>query len=53
MAGTFAAWRSRGALKRAWHDGDRFLDIVVILSVVIFTLLAAGVGVLALQYSLH
>ncbi len=31
---------------------DRFLDIVVMISFVIFLLLAAGVGILAIQMSL-
>ena len=54
MAGSFAAWRSRGAPERnAQRDYDRALDIVIMLSVVVFLLLAAGVGVLVLQNSLH
>jgi hypothetical protein len=53
MAGSFAARRSRSARRRASQDSDRFLDTVVLLSVLVFVLLAAGVGVLVLQNSLH
>ncbi|HYU04903.1 MAG TPA: hypothetical protein VEL02_13750 [Jatrophihabitantaceae bacterium] len=54
MAGSFAAWRSRGAPERdAQRDYDRMLDIVIMISVVVFLLLAAGVGVLVLQNSLR
>ena len=32
---------------------DRFFDVVVLICVVLFMLLATGVGILALQSSLH
>jgi hypothetical protein len=32
---------------------DRFFDVVVLICVLLFMLLATGVGVLALQSSLH
>lgn len=54
MAGSFAARRSRSAVDRdVQRDYDRMLDIVIMLSVVVFLLLAAGVGILVLQNSLH
>jgi hypothetical protein len=54
MAGSFAARRSRSAPEpSAQRDYDHMLDIVVMLSVVVFILLAAGVGVLVLQNSLR
>lgn len=67
MAGTFALRKGvRGAPKRhhsgvavataAWRrmeprEADRFLDIVIMISVALFMLLFTGVGILALQYS--
>ncbi|HEY3715206.1 MAG TPA: hypothetical protein VGL39_11820 [Jatrophihabitantaceae bacterium] len=35
------------------RDADRFLDIVVMISVALFMLLATGVGVLVLQHSMR
>jgi hypothetical protein len=64
VAGTFAVRRTRGAPRRwsagaaatkaAWremapHEADRFLDIVVMISVALILLLATGVGILVLQ----
>ena len=54
MAGTFTAWRSRrvpapGTQRRA----DFYFDVVIMVSVVMFLFLAAGIGVLALQTALR
>ena len=35
------------------RDADRFLDVVVMISVAMFMLLFTGVGILVLQHSLH
>jgi hypothetical protein len=68
VAGTFALRRVRGAPKRgnvgvavtaaAWRrmdarDADRFLDVVVMISVALFLLLFTGVGILVLQHTTH
>jgi hypothetical protein len=68
VAGTFALRRTVGATRRGRirlaaaiparprvepEDSDRFVDIVVMISVVLFMLLFAGVGILVLQDSLH
>jgi hypothetical protein len=54
MAGTFTAWRMRRVSTRdAQRRADLLLDVVIMASVLMFMLLAAGVGVLALQTSLH
>jgi hypothetical protein len=37
------------ALYEAWRDGEKFYDLVVVLSVAVFFLLAIGVGIIALQ----
>jgi len=37
------------AIAEAWRDGEQFYDMVVILSVALFFLLAVGVGIIALQ----
>lgn len=66
MAGTFALRRVHGAPKRtnvgaavataAWRrmeprQADRFLDIVIMMSVAMFMLLFTGVGILVLQHT--
>jgi hypothetical protein len=38
------------AISTAWRDGEKFYDIVVLLSVALFFLLAIGVGIIALQW---
>jgi len=38
---------------RAAAVSDRFLDVVVLLSVVVFLVLAFGIGLLVLQSALH
>ena len=68
MAGTFALRRVRGAPRRsslgvavasaAWRrmeprDADRFLDIVIMISVALLMLLFTGVGILMLQHTTH
>ncbi len=54
MAGTFTAWRTRRVPARSPQRGaDFFLDVVIMLSVLMFMLLAAGVGILALQTALR
>ena len=66
MAGTFALRRTRGA-PRQWRvgaaassvvwrelppaDADRFMDVVVMISVALFMLLFTGVGILVLQHT--
>jgi hypothetical protein len=48
------AIRPRPASKRyAVLHGDVLFDVVVLLSVLLFLALAAGVGILALQSALH
>lgn len=37
------------AIGDAWRDGESFYDLVVLLSVALFFLLAIGVGLIALQ----
>jgi hypothetical protein len=37
------------ALSEAWRDGEKFYDLVVLLSVALFFLSAIGVGIIALQ----
>lgn len=68
MAGTFALRRVHGAPRRsnlgvavasaAWRrmeprDADRFLDIVIMISVALLMLLFTGVGILVLQHTTH
>jgi hypothetical protein len=68
VAGTFALRRTRGAPRQwrvgaaagrlAWRelppaDADRFLDVVIMISVALFMLLFTGVGILVLQNSVH
>ncbi len=43
----------RAPARRTERDADFFLDVVIMLSVVMFMLLASGVGVLALQTALR
>ena len=43
----------RAPARRTERDADFFLDVVIMLSVVMFMLLASGVGVLALQIALR
>jgi hypothetical protein len=38
------------AIAEAWRDGEKFYDIVVVLSVALFFLIAIGVGIIALQW---
>lgn len=48
--GTRGVVRAGGrALYEAWRDGEKFYDMVVMLSVALFFLLAIGVGIMALQ----
>ena len=35
------------------RDADRFLDVVVMISVALLMLLFTGIGILVLQHSLH
>lgn len=66
MAGTFVLRRAPGTPKRssvgvavasaAWRrmeprTADRFLDIVIMISVALFLLLFTGVGILVLQHT--
>ena len=37
------------AIAEAWRDGEKFYDMVVVLSVALFFLIAIGVGIIALQ----
>lgn len=37
------------AIAQAWRDGEKFYDVVVVLSVALFFLIAVGVGVIALR----
>ncbi len=41
------------AKPRSLSDKDVFLDVVVLISVLLFVILAAGVGLLAIEQSLH
>ena len=43
----------RAPARRTERDADFYLDVVIMLSVVMFMLLATGVGVLALQTALR
>ncbi|MDQ1716313.1 MAG: hypothetical protein QOE89_266 [Pseudonocardiales bacterium] len=48
------AWRSQRAAKAdAAAVRDPFLDVVVLLSVLMFLALAAGIGILILEPTLH
>lgn len=40
---------ARRAVADAWDDGEKFYDVVVLLSVGLFFLVALGVGIIALQ----
>jgi hypothetical protein len=68
VAGTFALRKVHGASERpsagaavagaAWRrmeprEADRFLDIVIMISVALFMLLFTGVGILVLQHTTH
>ena len=37
------------AIAEAWRDGEKFYDLVVVLSVALFFLIAIGVGIIALR----